>query len=208
MVSPSIKPVVARMTAGAPTRAMGVARSARPPTMTMTPRVGPIPSLRATQPARKAPAKAPTLLNAKTTPTTPADRWSWRYANTRKTAPKTIFDPRLVVAVQAAIRQRIGFRKTTSIPSRISGMKPAVPDAVLGLGSGSDFLIEASAIAERRNDSASTATAGPATCAVDRVISSLVLPSIRLGRSTSAGRYDWYDTSKKTVKIPVSRATK
>src|SRR6266566_1523017 len=34
------------------------------------------------------------------------------------------------------------------------------------------------------------ATAGPATCAVDRVISSLVLPSIRLGRSTSAGMQD------------------
>src|SRR5216110_2331540 len=133
-----------------------------------------------------------------------------------------MFDPRLVVAVQAAIRQRIGFRKTTSIPSRISGMKPEVPDAVLGWGSGSGFLIEASASAERKNDSASTATAfappihwmrnpataGPATCAVDRVISSLVLPSSRLGRSTSAGRYDWYDTSKKTVKIPLSRATK
>ena len=115
-----------------------------------------------------------------------------------------MFDPRLVVAVQAAIRQRIGFRKTTSIPSRISGMKPEAPDAVLGRGSGSGFVIEASASAERKNETASTATAfappinwmrnpataGPATCAVDRVISSLVLPSIKFGRSTSAGRYD------------------
>src|SRR5439155_17185269 len=133
-----------------------------------------------------------------------------------------MFEPRLVVAVQPAIRHRIGLRKTTSMPSRISGIKPAVPDVVLGRGSGSGFLIEARASAERRNDRASTATAlappinwmsnpataGPATCAVDRVISSFVLPSIMFGRSTSAGRYDWYDTSKKTVKIPVSKATK
>src|SRR5438874_11224131 len=98
-----------------------------------------------------------------------------------------MFDPRLVVAVQAAIRQRIGFRKTTSIPSRISGMKPEVPDAVLGWGSGSGFLIEARAIAERKNASASTATAfappihwmrnpataGPPTGPVERAVSSV-----------------------------------
>ena len=115
-----------------------------------------------------------------------------------------MFEPRLVVAVQPAIRHRIGLPKTTSIPSRISGMKPVAPDAVLGRGSGSGVLIKASASAEKRNETASTATAfappinwirnpataGPATCAVDRVISSLVLPSIRFGRSTSTGRYD------------------
>src|SRR3989442_2026813 len=107
-----------------------------------------------------------------------ADRWSWRYAKTRKREPKIIFEPRLLVAVQPAIRQRIGLRKTTSIPSRISGMKPVAPDAVLGLGSGSGVLIRASASAENRKDTASTATAfpppinwirnpataGPATC--------------------------------------------
>src|SRR2546430_366299 len=68
-----------------------------------------------------------------------------------------MFDPRLGVAGQAAIRQRIGFRKTTSIPSRISGMKPEAPDAVLGRGSGSGFVIEASASAERKNETAPTA---------------------------------------------------
>src|ERR1700674_5600488 len=116
-----------------------------------------------------------------------------------------MFDPRFVVAVQPAIRHRSGFLNTTSRPSFISGMKPVAPLAVLGFGWGSGVLIALSAIAERRNDSASTATAlappihwirkpataGPATCAVERLISSFVLPSSRFGRSTSAGRYDW-----------------
>src|SRR5437764_112955 len=118
-----------------------------------------------------------------------------------------MFDPRLVVAVHAAIRQRIGFRKTTSIPSRISGMKPEVPDAVLGRGSGSGFVMEASASADRKNDTASTATAfappinwmrnpataGPATCAVDRVISSLVWPpnTLTLSPAQSLRKSGW-----------------
>ncbi len=48
---------------------------------------------------------------------------------------------------------------------------------------------------------------GPASCAVERLISSFELPSPMSSRSTSDGRYDWYATSKKTVKIPVRNAT-
>ena len=44
---------------------------------------------------------------------------------------------------------------------------------------------------------------GPATCAIETVSCSFELPSIRSSRWTSAGRYDWYATSKKTVKIPI-----
>src|SRR5205814_7450477 len=73
-----------------------------------------------------------TLLIPKMMPTTAADRWRSRYAKTRKTAPKIMFEPRLVVAVHPAIRHRMGLLKTTSMPSRISGMKPVAPDAVLG----------------------------------------------------------------------------
>src|SRR5438309_11161788 len=116
-----------------------------------------------------------------------------------------MFEPRFVVAVQPAIRQRSGFLNTTSSPSFISGTKPVAPLAVLGFGCGSDVLIVIRASAERRNDSASTATAfappihwirkpataGPATWAVERLISSFVLPSSRFGRSTSTGREDW-----------------
>src|SRR5205823_14224012 len=113
-----------------------------------------------------------------------------------------MFEPRFVVAVHPAMRQRIGLLKTTSIPSRISGMKPVAPDAVLGRGSGSGVLIKASASAEARKDTASTATAlappihwirkpataGPEICEADRVTASLVLPSIRFVRSTRAGK--------------------
>src|SRR5260370_41790538 len=131
-----------------------------------------------------------------------------------------MFDPRLNVAVQPAIRQRIGFLNTTSSPSLISGMKPVPPLAVLGRGCGSGLLMVLRATAETRNDSASTATAfappihwmrkpaiaGPETCATDRLISSLVLPSSRLGRSTRTGREDWQDTSEKKVANPGRRA--
>src|SRR5256885_3336899 len=113
-----------------------------------------------------------------------------------------MFDPRLVVAVQPAIRQRIGFLNTTSSPSFISGTKPLDPLAVLGRGCGSGALITLSATAETRNERASTATAlappihwikkpataGPETCATDRLTSSLVLPSTRFGRATRTGR--------------------
>src|SRR5258708_37674038 len=70
-----------------------------------------------------------------------------------------MFDPRLNVAVQPAIRQRIGFLNTTSSPSLISGTKPVAPLAVLGRGCGSGLLIALRATAETRNDSASMATA-------------------------------------------------
>src|SRR6202030_4006609 len=45
---------------------------------------------------------------------------------------------------------------------------------------------------------------GPATCAIETVSWSFELPSIRWSRWTSWGRYDWYATSKKTVKIPTT----
>src|SRR4029077_3392748 len=109
-----------------------------------------------------------------------------------------MFDPRFDVAVQPAIRHRRGFVNTTSRPSLISGMKPVAPLAVLGLGWGSGVLIKLMAKGETRNDSAATApafappihwirkpaTAGPATWAVERLISSFVFPSSRFGRST------------------------
>ena len=47
--------------------------------------------------------------------------------------------------------------------------------------------------------------AGPAVWAIVRVTSSLELPSMSWSRSTSDGRYDWYATSKKTVRIPATK---
>ena len=44
---------------------------------------------------------------------------------------------------------------------------------------------------------------GPAMFAAERLISSFELPSTTCSRPTSAGRYDWYATSKKTVPMPV-----
>ena len=38
--------------------------------------------------------------------------------------------------------------------------------------------------------------------AAERLISSFELPSTICSRPTSAGRYDWYATSKKTVQMP------
>ncbi len=51
------------------------------------------------------------------------------------------------------------------------------------------------------------AVPGPASCEVERLISSFELPSTSCSRSTSEGRYDWYATSKKTVQIPTRKAT-
>lgn len=48
---------------------------------------------------------------------------------------------------------------------------------------------------------------GPAICAAERLISSLELPSRMSSRSTSDGRYDWYATSKKTVRQPATKPT-
>src|SRR5579864_7229058 len=45
---------------------------------------------------------------------------------------------------------------------------------------------------------------GPPTCATETVSCSFELPSTRCSRSISAGRYDWYATSKKTVKQPMT----
>ena len=45
---------------------------------------------------------------------------------------------------------------------------------------------------------------GPATCAVETVVCSFAFPSTSCSRSTSDGRYDWYATSKKTVKTPTT----
>src|SRR2546428_1585844 len=203
MVKPT-KPRALRTMAGAPINAIGIASVARPPMTIASAKVRPSPSLRAAHDASNAPTSQPTLLIAKITPTTAAVRWRSRYANTRKTAPKIMFEPRLVVAVHPAIRHRMGLLKTTSIPSRISGMKPVAPDAVLGRDSGSGVVIEARATADARKERASTATAlappihwinkpataGPTICDAERVTSSFVLPSIRLARSTKAGRYD------------------
>jgi hypothetical protein len=47
------------------------------------------------------------------------------------------------------------------------------------------------------------AIGGPLTEATLAVSCSFELPSIRSSRSISAGRYDWYATSKKTVKTPI-----
>ena len=43
--------------------------------------------------------------------------------------------------------------------------------------------------------------------AAERLISSFELPSTICSRPTSAGRYDWYATSKKTVQMPVAKPT-
>ena len=45
---------------------------------------------------------------------------------------------------------------------------------------------------------------GPPMFAAARLISSFELPSTTCSRPTSAGRYDWYATSKKTVPMPVN----
>ena len=47
---------------------------------------------------------------------------------------------------------------------------------------------------------------GPAVPAPAAVVCSFEFPSISWSRSTSDGRYDWYATSKKTVKIPTTNA--
>src|ERR1700682_3353183 len=201
-VIPVTRPVAPSTSTGAPRRASGVRSRDTPPTTIEVPSVNPRPRRREIQDAINAPSRLPTLPIAKMIPTTAAERWRSRYMKTRRTAPNTMIDPKFVVAVQAAIRQRIGFLKTTTMPSFISAMKPVAPDAPAGLGSGSGVLMVLKATADTRKDKASTATvfappihwirkpamAGPETWATDRLISSLVLPSSRLDRSTSTGR--------------------
>jgi hypothetical protein len=53
----------------------------------------------------------------------------------------------------------------------------------------------------------SPAAPGPPSWAIERLISSFALPSTSSCRSTSAGRYDWYATSKQTVAMPAQNAT-
>ena len=48
---------------------------------------------------------------------------------------------------------------------------------------------------------------GPASWAAERLISSFELPSTSCLRVTSEGRYDWYETSKKTVRTPTANPT-
>ena len=50
-------------------------------------------------------------------------------------------------------------------------------------------------------------TPGPPTCAAERETSSLEFPSTSCSRVTIVGRYDWYATSKKTVKTPTANPT-
>ena len=50
-------------------------------------------------------------------------------------------------------------------------------------------------------------TPGPAICAPETEISSFEFPSTSWSRSTRYGRYDWYATSKKTVKVPTRKLT-
>src|ERR1700737_376457 len=213
-VIPVTRPVAPSTSTGAPRRASGVRSRDTPPTTIEVPSVNPRPRRREIQDAINAPSRLPTLPIAKMIPTTAAERWRSRYMKTRRTAPNTMIDPKLVVAVQAAIRHRIGFLKTTMMPSFISAMKPVAPDAPAGLGSGSGVRcvpaglgpvagvrMVVKATPDTRKDKASTATAfappihwirkpaiaGPETWATDRLISSLVLPSSRLDRSTSTG---------------------
>src|ERR1700694_5014872 len=110
--------------------------------------------------------------------------------------------PRLKVAVQPAIFQRVGLWMTTWIPSHISCQKPVRPEALDGFGSGSGFLISQRETAETRKEAASRemaraaqisgmatpAIAGPASCAVERLTSSLEFPSTRSARAINAGR--------------------
>src|ERR1700736_5680458 len=201
-VIPVTRPVAPSTSTGAPRRASGVRSRDTPPTTIEVPSVNPRPKRREIQDAINAPSRPPTLPIAKMTPTTAAERWRSRYMNTSRTAPNTMIDPKFVVAVQPAIRQRIGFLNTTMMPSFISATKPVAPDAVAGRGSGSGVRIALKAIADTRKERASNATAfappshwikkpataGPDTCAADRLISSLVLPSSRLDRSTRTGR--------------------
>ena len=58
----------------------------------------------------------------------------------------------------------------------------------------------------RRAGSARPRRPGPATCAAETVSCELRVPVDRGSRSTRAGRYDWYATSKKTVRIPIDEA--
>jgi hypothetical protein len=48
---------------------------------------------------------------------------------------------------------------------------------------------------------------GEASWAAERLISSFELPSTSWSRATSEGRYDWYATSKNTVRIPTTNPT-
>ncbi len=48
---------------------------------------------------------------------------------------------------------------------------------------------------------------GPPICATETVTCSFELPSTSWSRSTRAGRYDWYATSKKTVKTPITNCS-
>ena len=50
------------------------------------------------------------------------------------------------------------------------------------------------------------ATPGPAVCEAAMLNCSLAFPSTSCSLRTSDGRYDWYETSKKTVPMPVDEA--
>src|SRR5437763_6235300 len=118
--------------------------------------------------------------------------------------------------VQAAIGRRYGWRTTYASPSLSSGsiFDLTAPSARAGSFSAARMgitnaveiakLIASRTIAYGAVSALINAPAmlGPATVAVDAVICSFELPSTRASRSTRDGRYDWYATSKNTVKIP------
>src|SRR5215210_3321111 len=124
-------------------------------------------------------------------------------------------------AVQVAIGRRYGWRRTYPSPSRASAsmVGRGAPSARGSTSSG--FRIQNRTAAETTKLTASKriaagapiaptrppAVPGPAIEAVERETSSFELPSTRRSRATTDGRYDWYETSKKTVPIPVRNAT-
>src|SRR5512135_2023362 len=110
---------------------------------------------------------------------------------------------RLLVPVQPAIERSTGLPSTTPSPSRISCHM--LWRRCVGGGGGSAVLIKSSEMTDTRNESASSKIAigavtsctsapampGPAIAATERLTSNLLLPSIKSGRETSAGKYDW-----------------
>src|SRR6267143_6691729 len=129
-------------------------------------------------------------------------------------AEKTALEKKFDHAVHAAMWRSRGSLSTTWSPSDIS---VSTARRWPGSGVGSRLRMATKVAAEKKKEAASKiiatgalnnsmtvpANAGPPVLAMELLVSNLLFASTSCLRSTRAGRYAWYATSKKTVRIPM-----
>src|SRR3954451_4889958 len=133
----------------------------------------------------------------------------------------SVDEKKLDVPVQAAIARSHGCLTTQSSPSFTCGHIFGRGFEASYVGGSSRCRIEIMNRLETTKLTASATIAygaviaairtperfGPPTCAIATASCSFEFPSTNCSRGTSAGRYDWYATSKNTVKTPITNCS-